>query len=239
MWQILTSFWLVVTYTPWVAVSTCTLQRVCKHAFTVTMTASGWDSMSGLITSAQKSFQSFLFMAQALLFGIFHSPLCVFSGWKDTVCPHSASRAETHKRCWPLGARLGFPLPSLGSTLLWTQDADEEMLHKSDSKNTPYSRKPTHTDLVGGTGVSLEGHCDFVLWFLQVQWTSITAQQSEVSCYALVLCHIIVVFNAPSLLYTEPLQLHLHSLFTLEIAEIIGDWLIKESSIKAKQKSKV
>lgn len=221
-----TSFWLLVTYTLWVTVSTCTRQRLCKHAFTVTMSASDWDSMSGLFTSAQKSFQYFLFMAQALLFWLFPFTFIFFSsGWKDAFCSLSASCVERHKRCWPHGVRLGFQIcDSAQNPFKKTHRILETHIHRSG---------------LGGTQVSLEGRCGFVLWFPHVQWTSIKAQQSDVSCYTLVLCHIIVVFNAPSLLHTEPLQLHLHSSFTLEIGRIIGGWFIKKSSTKHKQKSKV
>lgn len=90
----------------------------CKHAFTVTMTASDRDSMSGLLTSAQESFSVFPSHGPGPSFlGSFHSLLCVFSGWKDAFCPLSASRVETHKRCWPHGVHLGFQVPSLGSFL--------------------------------------------------------------------------------------------------------------------------
>lgn len=113
------------------------------------------------------------------------------------------------------------------------------MLHKIHSKNTPYSGNP-HTQIwLGG----LEHH-----WKAAVASPSDFPMCSEpasqrsslmLAVPRWVLCHIIVVFIAPSLLRTEPLQLHLHSSFTMEIARIIGGWFIKKSFTKAEPKSEV
>lgn len=135
-----------------------------------------WDSMSCLITSAHESFQCLLFMVNAFFWffmGAFSIHFYAFSEWKDAICPLPSlwSRAETHKRCWSRGVHLGFRIPSLGSSLLWTHVAAQKQF----KKHTVYL-DPGYMDLVGGGDLSITGK---PLWICSlIPWCAVNRHQS-------------------------------------------------------------